>query len=62
MTAFQFQHPETLKVVAEPDSRNQKMIHVFKRCGFELQKEIDLPGKRAALMFCDRQRFIGRWR
>lgn len=62
MTAFQFQNLETQKVVTEPDSRNHKMIHVFKRCGFEFQKEIDLPDKRAALMFCDRQHFMGRWR
>ena len=60
MTDFQFQYPETLKIVTEPDSRNHKMIHVFKRCGFELQKEIELPEKRAALMFCDRQRLMGR--
>ncbi len=62
MTFFQFQHPETSKIVTEPDSRNSKMIHVFKRCGFEFQAEIDLPDKRAALMFCDRQSFMGRWR
>ncbi|MBE9125223.1 MULTISPECIES: GNAT family N-acetyltransferase [unclassified Coleofasciculus] len=61
MTAFQFQHPKTLKIIAEPDSRNQKMIHVFKRCGFEFQTEIDLPSKRAALMFCHRQNFFRRW-
>lgn len=62
MTNFQFQHSETQKVITEPDARNSKMIHVFKRCGFEYQKEIDLPGKRAALMFCDRQRFLERWK
>ena len=60
MTAFQFQHSETLKVVSEPDSRNQKMSHVFKRCGFEFQKEIEINEKRAALMFCNRQIFMGR--
>lgn len=62
MTALQFQHLETTKIVTEPDSRNQKMIHVFERCGFEVQTEIDLPDKRATLMFCDRQKFVGRWR
>lgn len=60
MVAFQFQHSETQKIVAEPDSRNHKMIRVFQNCGFEFQTEIDLPDKRAALMFCERQRFFGR--
>ena len=60
MTFFQFQHSETLKIVTEPDSRNYKMIHVFKRCGFEFQTEIELPDKKAALMFCKRQNFMGR--
>lgn len=62
MTKFQFQHLKTQKIVTEPDIRNSKMIHVFERCGFEMQKEIDLPDKRAALMFCDRQRFMQRWK
>lgn len=57
MAQFQFHHSETQKIVAEPDSRNHKMIHVFKRCGFEFQKEISLPSKTAALLFCDRARF-----
>ncbi|MBD1842675.1 acetyltransferase [Cyanobacteria bacterium FACHB-63] len=59
MVMFQFQHSETQKIIAEPDIRNQKMIHVFRRCGFEFQTEIELPDKRAALMFCERQRFFG---
>ncbi|HEY9736745.1 MAG TPA: GNAT family N-acetyltransferase [Trichocoleus sp.] len=57
MTQFQFQQLETQKIVAEPDIRNHKMIHVFERCGFEFQKAIDLPDKTAALLFCDRTRF-----
>ncbi len=59
MTSLQFQHPETRKIVAEPDIRNDKMIHIFNRCGFEPQKEVELPDKRGLLMFCDRDRFIG---
>lgn len=58
MTEFLFQHSATEKVIAEPDIRNSKMIHVFTRCGFELQREIELPDKRAALMFCERKRFL----
>lgn len=58
MTSFLFQHSATKKVIAEPDIRNSKMIHVFARCGFELQREIDLPDKRAALMFCEKKSFL----
>lgn len=61
MTHFQLQHTETQKIVAEPDIRNYKMIHVFERCGFEFQKAIALPDKTAALMFCDRTQFQQRW-
>ncbi|MBD1833091.1 acetyltransferase [Cyanobacteria bacterium FACHB-472] len=61
MTEFQFQNSATQKIIAEPDSRNHKMIHVFERCGFEFQKEIDLPEKRAALMFCHRENFMRKW-
>lgn len=61
MTHFQFQNVETQKIVAEPDIRNYKMIHVFERCGFEFQKAIALPDKTAALMFCDRTQFQQRW-
>jgi RimJ/RimL family protein N-acetyltransferase len=37
------------------------MIHVFERCGFQFQKEMELPDKIGALMFCDRQLFFQRW-
>lgn len=57
MTAFQFQHSETQRVVTEPDIRNHKMIHIFKRCGFVFQGAINLPDKQGALMFCDRFEF-----
>jgi RimJ/RimL family protein N-acetyltransferase len=60
MVSLQFQHTETQKIIAEPDIRNHKMIHVFQRCGFEFQTEIELPDKRAALMFCERQWFFRR--
>jgi acetyl CoA:N6-hydroxylysine acetyl transferase len=62
MTALQFQHEPTQKVIAEPDIGNKKMIHVFEKCGFTFQKEIDLPDKRAALLFCHREEFMRRWR
>lgn len=59
MTAWLFEHTATQKVVAEPDIRNDKMIHIFTKCGFRLQKEIQLPDKRAALMYCHRETFVG---
>lgn len=61
MTRRLFQHKPTQKVVAEPDLRNKKMIHIFEKCGFEFQHAIDLPDKRAALMFCMRDSFKRRW-
>jgi acetyl CoA:N6-hydroxylysine acetyl transferase len=42
--------PRTRRVVAEPDVRNARMIHVFERCGFVRAAEVELPDKRAALM------------
>nr|WP_209121411.1 GNAT family N-acetyltransferase [Alkalihalobacillus sp. BA299] len=62
IVAFRFQHESTKKIVAEPDIRNDKMIHIFKKCGFEPQKEIDLPDKRGLLMFCERTTFFKRWK
>lgn len=58
---LQFQKTETEKVVAEPDVRNEKMIHVFKRCGFIPKKEVVLPDKTALLMMCTREAFERRW-
>ncbi|MCS1352740.1 GNAT family N-acetyltransferase [Mechercharimyces sp. CAU 1602] len=55
ITAQLFTYEGTEKVVAEPDIRNDKMIHIFKKCGYEFQREIDLPDKRAALLYCTRE-------
>jgi RimJ/RimL family protein N-acetyltransferase len=46
--------PATRRVVAEPDVRNQRMIHVFQQCGFRRAGELELPDKRAALMLHER--------
>jgi acetyl CoA:N6-hydroxylysine acetyl transferase len=62
MTAFQFEHSQTEKIVAEPDIRNKKMVHIFEKCGFKPQKEIELPDKRGLLMFCDRELFVRRFK
>ncbi len=57
MVEYQFQIPETNKIIAEPDIRNEKMIHVFKKCGFEPVKPIELPDKTGLLMYCHREVF-----
>ncbi|EMA06351.1 GNAT family N-acetyltransferase [Haloferax denitrificans] len=58
MTAFQFRATDATRVVSEPDVRNERVIHVFERCGYEAQKRIDLPDKEAVLMHCERDRFF----
>ncbi|SFL69696.1 Protein N-acetyltransferase, RimJ/RimL family [Gracilibacillus orientalis] len=62
MMVFRFEHVQTEKVVAEPDIRNKKMIHIFEQCGFKQQKEIDLPDKRGLLMSCHRDTFVRRFK
>jgi acetyl CoA:N6-hydroxylysine acetyl transferase len=54
MVEFQFQHPETDRVVTEPDARNERAIHVFEKCGFERQGEIAFPDKTGQLLFRER--------
>lgn len=61
MVRFQFQYDATTKVVAEPDIRNDKMIHIFEKCGFTPMAPIKLPDKQAQLMFCEREAFESRW-
>jgi RimJ/RimL family protein N-acetyltransferase len=56
-----FQVMETGRIVAEPDIRNEKMIHVFKKCGFQPVKQVKLPDKTGLLMECRRNVFERRW-
>jgi len=56
-----FEMVETKKVVAEPDIRNEKMIAVFKKCGFQPIKEVKLPDKTGLLLSCEREIFERRW-
>jgi acetyl CoA:N6-hydroxylysine acetyl transferase len=42
------------RVVAEPDLRNTPSVAAFLAAGFRLSAEVDVPGKRAALMIRDR--------
>ncbi|MFC0636779.1 N-acetyltransferase [Streptomyces griseoluteus] len=44
------------RVVAEPDIRNTPSVTAFRKAGFRCRAEVDLPGKRAALMIRDRVR------
>ncbi|WP_037856792.1 GNAT family N-acetyltransferase [Streptomyces sp. NRRL S-340] len=46
--------PACSRVVAEPDLRNAPSLSAFRAAGFRLSAEVDLPGKRAALMLRDR--------
>ncbi|HZG70902.1 MAG TPA: GNAT family N-acetyltransferase [Chondromyces sp.] len=56
-----FQVLETQKIIAEPDIRNEKMIYVFKKCGFRPVKKVELPDKTGLLMMCERKVFERRW-
>lgn len=46
--------PCCLRVLAEPDLRNTPSVAAFLAAGFRFSAEVDLPGKRAALMIRDR--------
>jgi len=46
--------PACSRVVAEPDLRNTPSVAAFLTAGFRFAAEIDLPGKRAALLIRDR--------
>lgn len=56
-TEMQFTHPETDRILTEPDVRNETVIHVFEECGFEPRRELELPEKDALLLVCERERF-----
>ncbi|MDX6311223.1 MAG: hypothetical protein QOF44_687 [Streptomyces sp.] len=51
--------PARRRIVAEPDARNDKAMARFLRAGFVLGPLIDLPQKRARLVFLDRDAFAG---
>ncbi|NEB92652.1 GNAT family N-acetyltransferase [Streptomyces bauhiniae] len=44
------------RIVAEPDMRNTPSVTAFRKAGFRCRAEVELPGKRAALMIRDRVR------
>ncbi|WP_044367770.1 GNAT family N-acetyltransferase [Streptomyces natalensis] len=47
--------PRCTRVIAEPDLRNTASVAAFLSAGFHYSQEIELPGKRAALMIRDRR-------
>jgi siderophore synthetase component/RimJ/RimL family protein N-acetyltransferase len=53
-----FRHRQVGRLLVEPDRRNHKAIRVMRRIGFELDRVVDLPDKRADLMLCTRERFL----
>ncbi|MCX4751587.1 acetyltransferase [Kitasatospora sp. NBC_01287] len=53
--AFVLADPAVRRLVAEPDARNEKSIARLLRTGFELGPEIQLPEKRARLVFLTRE-------
>ncbi|MEV7179709.1 GNAT family N-acetyltransferase [Kitasatospora sp. NPDC093679] len=55
LLGFVFADPSRLRIVAEPDALNEKSIARTLRTGFELGPQIDLPHKRAQLVFLTRE-------
>ncbi|SDY90278.1 penicillin amidase [Micromonospora pattaloongensis] len=52
--AFVLSDPSRRRIVAEPDARNDRAIARLMRAGFVPGPQIDLPEKRAQLLFLDR--------
>lgn len=55
---FLFSHPPVRRVVGEPDVENRKMLSLLTFLGYEKQAVLSLPGKTAALIVCERDRFF----
>lgn len=53
--------PRCERVVCEPDVRNARMLRFCAALGFALDRELDLPDKRAALLVCTPESFAARW-
>ncbi|WP_127794984.1 GNAT family N-acetyltransferase [Agromyces sp. LHK192] len=54
VVAFCFEHRGAARVVVEPDVRNDAIARKNAEVGFAVLREVDLPGKRAALSVLDR--------
>ncbi|TDB76960.1 GNAT family N-acetyltransferase [Micromonospora sp. KC723] len=51
---FVLADPSHRRIVAEPDARNDRAIARLRRAGFVPGPQVDLPHKRAQLLFLDR--------
>ncbi|MEV6490316.1 GNAT family N-acetyltransferase [Actinoplanes sp. NPDC051633] len=51
---FVFAVPSRRRIVIEPDARNERALRRWKRLGFELGEQVELPHKTAQLAFLDR--------
>lgn len=54
---FLFQRPGVLRLVGEPDVRNDNFLSLLAFLGFRKECEVDMPDKRAAFMVCERADF-----
>jgi acetyl CoA:N6-hydroxylysine acetyl transferase len=52
-----FRRPGVLRIVGEPDVRNENFLSLLAFLGFRRQCDVDLPDKRAAFMVCERADF-----
>lgn len=57
---FVLRDPARLRIVVEPDARNEKAVARLQRTGFVLGPEVRLPDKTARLAFLHRDRFTAR--
>lgn len=55
---YLFSLPDVLRVVVEPDVRNDKIHRLNKRAGFRYQRQIKLPHKTAWLAFCQHEDYL----
>jgi hypothetical protein len=52
-----FADPTVRRVVVEPDARNHRIAVLNAAVGFVVAREVELPGKTAALSLCSREDF-----
>jgi len=54
---FLFERPDVMRLVGEPDVRNENFLSLLAFLGFRREMDIDMPDKRAAFMVCERADF-----
>ncbi|MFI7492578.1 GNAT family N-acetyltransferase [Micromonospora echinaurantiaca] len=54
MLRFVLSDPDRRRIVVEPDARNERAIRRLLRSGFVAGPQVDLPEKRAQLLFLER--------